>query len=357
MEALKTLIKNKILILITVVIPILSALIYAEIYKSEILEELPVLVIDNDNTELSRQLVKMYDESPTIKIIGEHYSIEDIKSRLIEGNAFAALIIPRNFGNEIKKGKQAKITFLKASRNVILSNLLLKESAMIGKMFSSKVFAAKQIKAGIIKPKAEVLANPIVINTQSIFNPSYSYLNYLVPGLILFTLQLAAMLSGSLILDISNNTKRKTLGYIILLNIIISLFIVFVQMPLMNIEVVKRPLLVFGLIIYSEIIAVFIGYAIASVTRGGMLAVESVIFYATPAFIFSGLTFPIWGMPIIHQFYSKIIPFSYVLESYIKIAEMGGGLLSSLNELLALTIFLLISALTIIFSSKSGVAK
>ncbi len=354
---MKKIFKNKVIILVTVIIPIVTAFIYAEIYQSEILEELPILVVDNDNSELSRQLVKMYEDSPTIKVVGELHSEKEIKSQLIEEKAYAALIIPRDFTKEIKSGKQAKLTFWKASKNVILSNLLLKESATIGRIFSSKLFAGKQMKAGLNKLNAEVLANPIVIHTQSLFNPNYNYLNYLVPGLILFTLQLAAILSGSLVFEIKETSKWKKLSYLILLNIIVSLFVVFIQMPLMNISFVKNPALVFALIIYSELVAVLLGFAIASVTKGGMLAVEAVIFYTTPAFIFSGLTFPTWGMPAIHQLYSKIIPFSYVLEAYIKIAEMGSGLFSSVNELFALTLFLLLSMAIIIFSSKRGTAQ
>lgn len=70
------------------------------------------------------------------------------------------------------------------------------------------------------------------------------------------------------------------------------------------------------------------------------LATEVALFVLTPAFIYSGLTFPLWAMPAIHQFFAKLIPYTYFLSGFIKLYEMNANIIYLKNELIALMIFL-----------------
>ena len=359
MNSIIKILKNKLLLAVIVVIPVLSSVVYTEIYSVEVVEDLPVIVSDNDNTELSRELVRMFDNSPTIKIIDRAVSENEIKDALVNEKAYAGLVIPHNFGSGIKSGKKQTVTIFKASKNIIVSNLLLKEAATVTGIFSSEIFAGKLIKSGMNKTRATFFANPIEISTQSLFNPNYSYLNYLVPGLILFTLQLSAIISGALLLSYSKGLREIKSNFFagLFWNVVVSLLIIFVLMPLLHLTPVKNPGSVALLIIFATTVTYTLGSGISFVTKGGMAAIEAVVFYTTPAFVFSGLTFPTWGMPLLHQYYSKIIPFTYLLESYIKLGKMGTSLSGAINELIALGVFGIISAAVIMIGLKINQGK
>ncbi len=52
--------------------------------------------------------------------------------------------------------------------------------------------------------------NPISIETASLYNPTYSYENYLMPGLATFTLQMLIMLAAVIV--ISSEYTHHTFG-------------------------------------------------------------------------------------------------------------------------------------------------
>jgi ABC-2 type transport system permease protein len=78
-----------------------------------------------------------------------------------------------------------------------------------------------------------------------------------------------------------------------------------------------------------------------------MFATEIVLFYNTPAFIFSGLTFPIWAMPKAIAFAAQFILFTPFLSGFLKIYQIGTPLGYILNDFLRLSIFLCISILVL----------
>ncbi len=83
-----------------------------------------------------------------------------------------------------------------------------------------------------------------------------------------------------------------------------------------------------------------------------LFATEVALFILTPAFIYSGLTFPLWAMPQIHQSIAKLIPFTYFLSGFINLYEMGTSLIYLKKEILVLSTFLIASFIITVISIK-----
>ncbi|MCB0752875.1 MAG: ABC transporter permease, partial [Ignavibacteriae bacterium] len=101
------------------------------------------------------------------------------------------------------------------------------------------------------------------------------------------------------------------------------ILIIGVIFPLYNI-VVKGSLFTLLILIVAFIFASFLmGLLISTIFNDQLLATEIAVFINTPAFIFSGFTFPIWGMPFIHTIFAQILPFTHFLEAFLKVYQMG----------------------------------
>lgn len=349
-ESYRKIIKSRLLLFVTVILPISVSVLYGLIYSREVAENIPVGVVDYDRSELSRKLANMFAASPSIKIIDEFNSTADIQREMLAGKIEAGIVIPRKFEKSLKSGKYQTIVVYKNSQNIIVGNILLKEAATITQTFSAQAFAQKLISKGISKANAAFIANPVVVRTQSLFNANYSYLRYLVPGLILFTLQLSAIISGVLIVGNDKKGAHKNLlkyKFVVLYfhNLLINSAVIYALMPLINIPLPKQPGTVALLTAINLLAVMLIGFAAGIFTKIKMTALEIVIFYTTPAFIFSGFTFPIWGMPLIHRYYAALIPFTYYLEAYLRTAIMGSPIEYITSQIVALSLF---AALTLI---------
>lgn len=345
--AIKYILKDKLLITIVVIVPIITTVLYSLIYRAEIVEEIPIAVTDYDGDELSRQLIDMFDASPSLRVIANANSINQIKDEMIDGNIEATLVIPEDFSKSLKKGKNTEIVFYKNSQNIILSNILLKEAATITEIFSSKVFVKKALAKNLGSSEAIYIAQPIKIDTHSLYNPNYSYLNYLVPGLVLFTLHFAAMLSGAFVHTGENTAdwKGSLERFVIILsmNILTNLIVLYILLPLLNVEIGSNIGGVMLLILIATVTLMNIGFALSLFVKNKYNVFEALIFYATPAFVFSGLTFPTWGMPKLDSFYSDLLPFTYYLEAFLKLSKMNSSINNAASQLSGLIVFLLIS--------------
>ncbi|MCB0752874.1 MAG: ABC transporter permease, partial [Ignavibacteriae bacterium] len=205
--------ERKTLFLLEIVFPVILFFLFAEIYKEELIRELPVAIYDEDSSGLSRTVARFIDSSPTMQITENLNSVEDIKNEFKKGRIQGAFVFPRNFEKNIKSGKNSSVIVYKNSTNILVGNYLYKESAAIIKTASAGAVLKKLKSAGLSNDQAMAVVNPIQIETASLYNTNYSYENYLMPGLVTFTLQMMVMLAAVIV--ISSEYTHHTFGELI----------------------------------------------------------------------------------------------------------------------------------------------
>lgn len=366
--------ERKNLYAISIALPVILFLIYAGIYKNEVVRELPVVVYDADNSQYSREVIKMIESSASLKIADYCNSIPEVKDKILNGKAEGAFYIADNFERDIKRGIPTNLVVYKNNANLIIGNVLLKEGMTISKTFSGAVLMGKLQKKGMNYDRAYAIANPIKMITHSLYNPNYSYLSYLAPGLMAFKIQMIIMVCAVLLIstEFKENTFEELVGIaggkirnIILgkfiphslLHLITAILIVGVLFPLFEIKLYGSVYLLLLLFIFYIAASLMLGLMISSFVHDHLFATEIALFINTPGFIFSGFTFPIWGMPFAHTIISQLMPFTHFLSGFLKIYQMNLGLGDILGELGILTIFILTSEILTAIGLKINMKK
>ena len=353
--------ERKTLFLLEIIFPLILFFFFAEIYKEEVIRDLPVAFYDADNTALSRKVIQFVESSPTLRITEYCNSIDEIESQFKRGEIQGAFVVPRNFESDIKSGTNSSIIVYKNSSNILVSNYLLKESALIIKTVSGGILLKKIKSTETSEERAMAVLNPITIETASLYNPTYSYENYLVPGLVTVILQMLIMLAAVIV--ISSEYTHKTFSTLVkiaegkaykiligksiphlLIHFSSIILIVGIIFPLYNIAI-NGPFITLVLLMLSFVVASFMmGLLISTLIHDQLLATEIAVFINTPAFIFSGFTFPIWGMPFVHRLFAQTLPFTHFLNAFLKVYQMGATFNSVSFEFLILNLFTIVSA-------------
>ncbi len=354
--------ERKTLFLLEIIFPLILFFFFAEIYKEEVIRELPVAFYDADNTALSRKVIQFVESSPTLRITEYCNSIDEIESQFKRGEIQGAFVVPRNFESDIKSGTNSSIIVYKNSSNILVSNYLLKESALIIKTVSGGILLKKIKSTEISEERAMAVLNPITIEAASLYNPTYSYENYLVPGLVTVILQMLIMLAAVIV--ISSEYTHKTFSTLVkiaegkaykiligksiphlLIHFSSIILIVGIIFPLYNIAI-NGAFITLVLLMLSFVVASFMmGLLISTLIHDQLLATEIAFFINTPAFIFSGFTFPIWGMPFAHRLFAQTLPFTHFLNAFLKVYQMGAAFNSVSFEFLILNLFTLVSTI------------
>ena len=103
----KRIVDTRSLMLITVVVPPILFFLFAYIYQSALVRQIPISIIDHDNSVISRTAITSFGASPSFTIKTYYASLEEAKAGLISGEVDGIVFIPKNFERDIKKGGES----------------------------------------------------------------------------------------------------------------------------------------------------------------------------------------------------------------------------------------------------------
>lgn len=359
LRELDRIVSSRSLMLLAVVIPLILFLLFAWIYERGIVRDLPVAICDLDRGVLSRTVVNMVEASSSMKI---EYMVSDpaeLRSLMLAGRVQGAIIIPQNFERDIKHGKRSAVTVYKNSANLIVGNLIYRDAQTIIRTVSAGVVLKKLQSAGMDKNAALGIVNPVRLEVQSLYNANYNYQQYLVPGLIAAMLQMLVMMIAAVSINAElagggirhlarmagGSSLRilagKALGYLPVhaATVLAVLGIVF---PLFGIQISGFVPFVVLYFLYFILASFLLGCMISCIFRDSMMATVVIVFINTPAFIFSGFTWPLWAMPGLHRAYAEAMPFTHFLSGFLKSYQMDAPVRAAAGEFVSLSIFVAI---------------
>ncbi|RLD14871.1 hypothetical protein DRI50_04775 [candidate division KSB1 bacterium] len=351
---------RKTLWMLIIVMPALIFGVIAYIYSAGVVKNLPVAVYDQDNSALSRLIVRSLAANRSFEIVCYAQNIEQIKRDFKRGKIQAAIYIPQGTERKIKKGQSAHVVFYKNSSNIIIGNIAFKAAMTTLRTISAGVELRKLQAMGNMPQQALSKILPIEVHTQALYNPAYNYENYLVSGLLPILYQMIVMISAVLV--ISAEIKERTIqeAFRIANENIFTLalgkalphlslhfagimLLVGIVFPLFGIPVHGPTIGLIAYLLYFVLVAFALGMFLSCLFTDMMLATEAAIFLSTPAFIFTGYTFPLEAMPRIHYWYAQLLPSTHFMSGFIKIYQMGTPVQFILPELGSLTVFLVLS--------------
>ena len=78
-QEMRQVFKDEGMIIFFIVVPLLYPLLYSWIYNNEIVRDIPVAIVDQSHSSLSRQFIRMCDASPDVRVAYYAQSLEEAK--------------------------------------------------------------------------------------------------------------------------------------------------------------------------------------------------------------------------------------------------------------------------------------
>ncbi|WP_316814930.1 ABC transporter permease [Pedobacter nyackensis] len=336
----KRIIRLPVFYLVMLVIPGLLFSFYALIYQKKDAKHLAFAIWDEDKSAMSRQLIFLLEQRETLQITRSVGSEAEVKDLIQKGEIMGAVHFPANMQKDIYSRHPSNVTLYTNAASLVPAKLVYKAVAEVIIMGSSGVVLKKLVKTGMKPDRAMALANPIKLNSYQLYNSNYNYQEYLVPGLITVGMQMILIISSMLALNYEwkTNTMQelyvlangsalkvimaKTLAHLVFawINFFVIAFVIF---PIFGIGVSAATGKFFLLYTLLSIACLGIGMFISALFKDVMLSGDVALFYTSPAFVFSGFTFPRWAMPWYDQYYATIMPYTPFLDAFFKVYYMN----------------------------------
>lgn len=340
---------------VLLVIPPLIFFFYGLIYQKQFAKELPMAVWDEDQSSVSRTLTDMMEQNENIHFTHTAFSNAEIEKLMKEGRIFGAVHFPKNMESDAKKNHQSNITLYTNGAYLVPAKMIYKGAAEIIIKGGLAVVLEKAEKQGMPAQTANALVQPIKLNSTILYNPDFNYKMYLTPGLITVGLQMAVIVAAVLILnlefkrntiddllEISHSSSQIVIGKMLAhlsVSWILFVLIAFVVFPVYDLEKPGTDFNFFIIYTLMALACIGIGMMLSALSDNLLFVTDVALFFTSPAFVFSGFTFPRWAMPWYDQLYSDIMPYTHFLDGFIKLYFMQLPMHYAMPEVYKLLLF------------------
>lgn len=186
----------------TIVFPVLVMAFFTTLMNEGEPVEMPVGVVDQDNTHVSRAMIRQLDAFQTTHVVGHYANMNDAREAIQQNKIYAFLLIPKGTTDELLNSEQPKISFYYSNVTLVAGSLLFRDLKTVSTLGSAAVGSAKLSALGKTSKEIRTFLQPINIDLHMVGNPWANYNIYLstamVPGaLMVFVFLLAPYSIGT----------------------------------------------------------------------------------------------------------------------------------------------------------------
>ena len=351
-----------VLIFSTMIAPIVAFLIIIWLFSDGVVRDLPIGVVDLDQTAFSSRVTRLVDAAPVCNVKWNLHSLVEAKQMMEAGKIEAVVLLPADLERNILNNKSSVIAVYINNTNVVKGGALKSGLYTTLSTVSAGIKVQLSVTKGESPERAIEKVRPVKVNTHLLFNPFGNYSYFLVLGL-LPLLAVVFIFLGS-VYALGMEFKEGTAGDLINMannKIVVAMIgkmlpytvLFFMDMMVMNIFLVKNlgtPVngSLFAILL-SELLMI-ISYQLLAIlflklTANLRLSLSLGSAYTMMALTFSGLTFPAMAMPLAAKLFSLIFPYTFWLRIFMSQTLRGEPITEVLPSFLAFLPFIVCGVL------------
>lgn len=309
-------------------IPLVYAMLFGFAYSGNVVKYVPVVIYDQDQTAVSRSLIQAYIDSEKYEVVAQVTTQEAMEQWLRENKALAAIAIPPKFAQHIKLGLAAEVLLTTNSTNIMFANAAISASQEIVQTFSAAT-GQKLLEAlnQMPDPALRTVA-PVKLGVRIFSNPTTSYTNFMLPGLVANGLQIAILLvAGTLLVKEYANLARwqgASSTAIVAGKLLpcwlcaAGSFFAYLAAIILFFGVPYRGGVFLDIVLLGAaftFLVINLSLFFSAITSSEVIALQMPLLYIMPGLLYSGLSWPVFAMDDFARFFSALMPLTYMADT------------------------------------------
>jgi len=311
-------------------------------------KNVPIVVVDQDHTPQSRELITRFDGSPYFTVVGQLDSVAAIERWFESNRAWMGLVIPGDYHERVDGNRQATVQVIADGTDSNSTNVAMGYAANLITAYNEELARERLIAGGHgAQPRA------IEARIRVWFNPQLESRDFMIPGIVaLLLLVITTNLSSMAVvrekelgtleqLNVTPVTRwQLILGKLLpygVIGILDVILVTTVAVTWFRIPLLGSPLLLFGTSCIYLLTTLGLGLFISTISNTQQQAMmTATFFFLTPMLYLSGFIFPIENMPAVIQPITYLIPLRYFIIIVRGIFLKGVGVAVLWPQILAL---------------------
>lgn len=320
-------------VLLLVFAMLIYATIYSIAYGAEVVESVPIAVVDEDNTLLSREIVDGFNQGANTVVAYEVQSVAEGKELYFNRDVYAIVVIPDGFERRVLSLEGATMSVILDGSHLLLYRAVL-ERAMVDVLDRGG--------DGVVTLSSEVL-----------YNRSLGYGSFVMPSIVVLLIQQTLLIGvGMVALQRRRHAtliRHRTWGYSIWQ--VLSIMLTHILIYGFSFSIILATIWqVFGFPFNGSIgdIAVLMTlYIVASSAMAQALSylfrrreapLMTLLWSSVPILLLAGVSYPKEAFPEWLYIAGRLFPSSSAVDGFISLNTMGASLQNIKSEIAVITL-------------------
>ncbi len=342
--------KDEGVLIFFIVVPIVYPLLYSWIYNNEAVHEVPVCVVDQSHSSMSRQFIRMCDASPDVHVKYYAQDLDEAKSLVSRQLVKGVYLIPSNFESNVLRMEQSTVSVY-CDMSLMLTYKAIFQTAQTVTMEMGTQL--KQHLGGYYTRREEVIATrPLDYDEVPVFNPSAGYGSSILPAVLMLILQQTLVLGIGLsagtardenpyrnLIPVGDSRYNNTLP--IVLGKAMCYVMIYAVMGTWLAAAVPRLFHFPQLATWQTLLTIMTPYVLACIFFGMVVScmvkyrenvMLLVVFVSIPLLFMMGISWPQNNIPGMWQGVSWLFPSTFGARAYVRLNTMGASLSDVMTE-------------------------
>ena len=334
-EEWRSLWRDEGVVLIVVFALFIYGISYSLGYGGEVLSEVPIAIVGGEQGAKSRELVRMFDASPKLRVAYEATDMIEAEQLLREREVWGIVALSPNFERGILSGRQSRVAIL-GDASYFLAYREVAEGA---------VAAIQQMNERIIIERKGTYNPPIIYEQRNLFNPSLGYGIFVMPAIILLIVQQTALIGVGMVsatrrerglLYKSNSAFAITLGrtavYLAIYTLTLG-FMLTVHYSLFDYPMRGEWWRCVAVVVPYLLAVILLAQTLGALFRRRESSIVWLLWLSIPFLLVSGVSLPPQAFPQWLYILGRVVPSSAAVDAWIAVQSRGATLADIASKL------------------------
>lgn len=329
-------------------------LLYNYMYAPDLVRNVPVVVVDNSKTALSREYIRLLNATPQVDVIATGEDNVQAKELMKMDEAAGILYLPYDFSDRVSRGDES-VFIMYETTSAFLYYLAMQEASASSMLALNDRFRPEMLVFLPSEDAAQLTSvQPINVVGTALYNYTEGYGTYLIPAvLIVIMFQTLLMVIGM----VSGDERQfrslrnyppslgqamrlvtgKTFVYM-LLYAVFSLFLLGLIPLIFDLPDIGNVWNIIMLLIPFLMATSFFGLTASLFFTDSDAPLLMIAFFSVGLIFLSGVSYPLELMPWYWKLSHYLIPAAPATLAYVKLNSMGASMAGIHTEYITLWI-------------------
>lgn len=332
-------------------------LLYNYMYAPNIVTDVPIAIVDNSQSKLSRNFIRWMDATPQAEVYAQAIDYQEAKEWMKDGKIQGILYLPHDFEERVFRGDEAVFSLYATTDAFLYFEALQEASSRVMLAINDKY---RPDEAVFLPPQgllAVAMAQPVNIEGTALYNYTEGYGSYLIPAVMMIIifqtlLMVIGMVTGEeysskgicIFAPFGNGwgvSTRIVVGKTFVycsLYAVFSFFLLGLLPYFFSIPNIGNGLYIILLLIPYLLATSFLGLAASRYFTDSEAPLLMIAFFSVGLIFLSGVSYPLELMPWYWRIAHYIFPAAPGTLAFIKLNSMGASMADIKTEYVTLWI-------------------